>query len=200
MSLLGFITEGHESEPRVVKAQLSLAANTARNTSVASPLWALAAAILCSTGAFGHVSFAKSLFVPLAVTAAMGAAALMATAYEHYNDDEGDTNSWLQCFVMIQVFGSFAWGWLPWLCWEPGNGLNHIFLAACVMAVIAGLVVARGSNTKMYFANLLPLSLMASVRFIFGESFTDMVMGVLAPFVAFQITPLSSRRWAARLK
>lgn len=101
MSLLRFITEGQESEPRVVKAQLALAASTARNTRVTSPLWALAAAILCSTGVFGHISFAKTLFVPLAVTAAMGAAALMATAYEHYNDDEGDTNSWLQCFVMI---------------------------------------------------------------------------------------------------
>ena len=187
MSLLRFITEGQESEPRVVKAQLALAASTARNTRVTSPLWALAAAILCSTGVFGHISFAKTLFVPLAVTAAMGAAALMATAYEHYNDDEGDTNSWLQCFVMIQVFGSFAWGLLPWLCWEPGNGLNHMFLAACVMAVIAGLVVARGSNMKMYLANLLPLSLMVSARFVLGESFTEVVMGVLAPFVAFQM-------------
>ena len=28
------------------------------------------------------------------------------------------------------------------------------------MAVIAGLVVARGSNMKMYLANLLPLSFM----------------------------------------
>ena len=51
---------------------------------------------------------------------------------------------------MIQAFGSLAWGLMPWLCWEPGNPLNHMFLAACVMAVIAGLVVARGSNMKMY--------------------------------------------------
>jgi two-component system cell cycle sensor histidine kinase PleC len=117
----------------------------------------------------------------------MGASALMATAYQHYNDSEGDVESWLQCFVMIQALGSFAWGLMPWLCWEKGNSLNHMFLAACVMSVIAGLVVARGSNMKMYIANLAPLSLMTAGRFLLGNSIVDLVMGVLAPLVAFQM-------------
>jgi two-component system cell cycle sensor histidine kinase PleC len=55
------------------------------------------------------------------------------------------------------------------------------------MAVIAGLVVARGSNMKMYVANLLPLSLMTAARFVTGESVPDIVMGAVAPFVAFQM-------------
>jgi two-component system cell cycle sensor histidine kinase PleC len=187
VSIFRFFTEGQESEPRVLKAQLVLAATTARNSRVMAPVWAAACASLCSTGVFGNVSFAHTLFLPLAVTAAMGANALMATAYQHYNDSEGDEDSWLQCFVMIQAMGSTAWGLMSWLCWEPGNALNHMFLAACVMAVIASLVVARGSNMKMYVANLLPLSLMTSLRFLLGDSITDMVMGGLAPFVAFQM-------------
>jgi two-component system cell cycle sensor histidine kinase PleC len=176
-----------------LKAQLTLAATTARNTRVTSPLWAAACAILCSTGVFGNASFASTLFLPLAVTAAMGASALTATAYQHYNDSEGDVDSWLQCFVMIQAFGSAAWGLMPWLCWEKGNGLNHMFLAACVMAVIASLVVARGSNMKMYVANLLPLALMTSARFLLSESVTDMVMGGWR-LVAFQMW-YTGRRW-----
>src|SRR5690242_16282184 len=160
VSVLGFLTRGQESEPRVLKAQLALAATTARNTRVTSPLWAAACAILCSVGVFGHVSFAFTLFLPLAVTAAVGASALMATAYQHYNDSAGDEQSWLQCFAMGQALGSIAWGLMPWLCWEKGKALKHMFVAACAMAVIAGLVVARGSNMKMYIANLLPLSLM----------------------------------------
>ena len=83
VSILRFITEGQESEPRVLKAQLTLAATAARNTRITSPVWALACAILCSTGLFGHVSFAHTVFLPLAVTAAMGASALMATAYQY---------------------------------------------------------------------------------------------------------------------
>jgi len=187
LSIFRFFTEGQDGDSRVLKAQLTLAATTARNTRVTSPIWAAACAILCSTGVFGNVSFASSLFLPLAVTAAMGASALMATAYQHYNDSEGDVESWLQCFVMIQAFGSFAWGLMPWLCWEKGNSLNHMFLAACVMSVIAGLVVARGSNMKMYIANLAPLSLMTAGRFLLGNSIVDLVMGVLAPLVAFQM-------------
>src|SRR5689334_5435348 len=187
VSIFRYFSEGQESEPRVLKAQLTLAATTARNTRVTSPVWAVACAILTSTGVFGHVSFASTLFLPLAVTAAMGAGALMATAYQHYNDSEGDVDSWLQCFVMIQAFGSAAWGLMPWLCWQKGNPLNHMFLAACVMSVIASLVVARGSNMKMYVANILPLSLMTSARFVTGDSIPDVVMGAVAPFVAFEM-------------
>ena len=90
MSILRIISETPEREPRVLKAQLQLAATTARNTRITSPVWALACAILCSTGAFGHVSFAHTLFLPLAVTAAMGASALMVTAYQYYDDSEGE--------------------------------------------------------------------------------------------------------------
>jgi two-component system cell cycle sensor histidine kinase PleC len=187
VSIFRFITEGQESEPRVLKAQLTLAATSARNTRITSPIWALACAILCSTGVFGNVSFAHTVFLPLAVTAAMGASALMATAYQYYDDSEGDVESWLQCFVMIQAFGSLAWGLMPWLCWEPGNTLNHMFLATCVMAVIAGLVAARGSNMKMYMANLLPLTAMTCARFVLGGSTADILMGLAAPFVALQM-------------
>jgi two-component system cell cycle sensor histidine kinase PleC len=187
VSIFSSFTGSQESEPRILRAQLTLAATTARNTRITSPLWAAAMAILCSTGVLGHVSFAHTLFLPLVVTAAMGASALMATAYQYYDESEGDAESWLQCFVMIQAFGSAAWGLTAWLCWERGNELNHMFLAACVMSVIAGLVVARGSNMKMYLANLLPLSLMTSARFLLGDTVTDVVIGALTPFVAFQL-------------
>jgi two-component system cell cycle sensor histidine kinase PleC len=182
-----FFAEGQKNEPRVLKAQLALAATTARNTRVTSPLWAGAVAILCSTGIFGHVSFAHTLFVPLAVSVGIGANGLMASAYEHYSEQEGEVDAWLHCFVVMQAFASASWGLMPWLCWEPGNALNHMFLAACAMAVIAGLVVARGSNMIMYLANLMPLSLMMSARFLLGDSVTDMAMGVLAPLMAFQM-------------
>jgi len=187
VSFFRFLTAGLESEPRVLKAQLMLAATTARHTRVTAPLWAAACAILTSTGVFGNVSFAYTLFLPLVVTASMAAAALMATAYQHYDDSEGDVASWQQCFVMIQAFGSAAWGLMAWLCWEKGNALNHMFLAACALAVIASLVVTRGSNMKMFVANLLPLSLMTSARFLLGDSIVDMAMGVGAPVVAFQM-------------
>ena len=59
LSFCDSCAEGQESDPRVLKAQLTLAATAARNTRITSPVWALACAILCSVGLFGHVSFAS---------------------------------------------------------------------------------------------------------------------------------------------
>jgi two-component system cell cycle sensor histidine kinase PleC len=69
-----------ESDARVLRAQLALAAQSARATRLTTPVWAIIVAVLCSTGAFGHVSWARSLFLPLAVGVAVGAGALMASA------------------------------------------------------------------------------------------------------------------------
>ncbi len=70
---------------------------------------------------------------------------------------------------------SAGWGLMPWLCWEAGNPLNHLYLAACGMAVVAGIVVSRGSNAGMYLAGLMPISAMITLRFLFGESYADWI-------------------------
>jgi two-component system cell cycle sensor histidine kinase PleC len=181
------VEEGQENEPRVLKAQLALAATSVRNTRITSSVWALLVAVLCSAGIFGHVSFAVTLLLPLAVAVAIGASSLMAGAYLRYGETEGDADSWFHCFLMMQVAGSAAWGLMPWLCWQPGDALNHMFLAASVMAVVAALVVSRGSNMDMYMASLAPVSLMMAVRFLTGDTVTDMVIGALAPFIALQL-------------
>jgi two-component system cell cycle sensor histidine kinase PleC len=185
LAFLRFPGEKTESDPRVLKAQLALTAGSLRATRLTSPAWALAIAVLSSIGIFGQVSFAQTLFLPVAVTVSAAAGALIAGAFERHGD--GGTHSWFHWFMIVQVANSAAWGLLPWLCWEPGNPVNHMFAAASVMGVIAGLVVARGSNMVMYVASLAPVSLMTAARFLLGDSMTDTVIGVLAPFVALQV-------------
>jgi two-component system cell cycle sensor histidine kinase PleC len=187
VSFLRRVEEGQENEPRVLKAQLALAASSVRNTRITSPAWALLVAVLCSVGTFGHVSFAITLFLPLAVAVSIGASSLMASAYERYSETDGDADSWFHCFLVMQVAGSAAWGLMPWLCWQPGDALNHMFLAASVMAVVAALVVSRGSNMDMYMASLVPVSMMTAARFLAGNTVTDLVIGALAPFIALQL-------------
>ncbi len=164
MSFLRRFGEGKESEPRILQAQLALAGQSVYSTRFTSPAWSLVVAVLCSVGAFGHVSLARTLFLPIAVAVAVGASSQMAVAYERYCDTEGDAYSWFPCFVAMQIAVSAAWGVMPWLCWEAGNPVNHMFLAASMMAVIAALVVGRGSNMDMYVASLAPISLMTAVR------------------------------------
>jgi two-component system cell cycle sensor histidine kinase PleC len=187
LSFWGPAQEAKERDPRILKAQLALAARSARATRITSPIWALAVAALCSFGVFGHVALSRTIFLPVAVAVAIVAMSLMASAYQRYNETEGDTEIWFHCFVTLQVVGSLAWGLLPWLCWEPGNGLNHMFLAAATMAVVAALVVSRGSNMNMYVASLAPVSVMISGRFLLSSRPADLVVGVLAPFIALQL-------------
>lgn len=187
MAFLRLPGEKAEGDLRVLKAQLALAAQSVCATWLTSPVWAMAIAILCSIGIFGQVSPAQTLFLPLAVTISSIAGALMASAYERYSESDGDTERWFRWFVIVQAARSTAWGLLPWLFWEPGNAVNHMFIAASVMGVIAGLVVARGGDMAMYVASLAPVSLMTAARFLMGDGITDMVVGVLAPFVALQV-------------
>jgi two-component system cell cycle sensor histidine kinase PleC len=178
-----------ECEPRILKAQLALAARSARETRYTSPVWALLVAVLCSdlVTPFGRVPFAHTILLPLAVTVAVGAMALMASAYERYSESDGEIESWFHCFVVLQSAVSAAWGLLAWLCWAPGSALNHMFIAAGAMAVVAALVVSRGSNMAMYVASLAPVSLMTAARFLLGGSTTDIGIGMLAPFIALQL-------------
>jgi two-component system cell cycle sensor histidine kinase PleC len=176
-----------QSEPRILKAQLALACESLRANRLTSPAWALAIAVFSSAGILGHVPLTQTLLLPLAVVIAVTAFSLTGIAYERLGDSVGTTTSWFRGFIGLQLLGSAAWGLLPWLCWEPGNPVNHMAVAACVMAVVAGLVVARGSNMTMYIANLTPVSLMMALRFALGETTSDLVIGVLTPFVALQM-------------
>jgi len=181
------ITIEQESEPRVLKAQLALAARLARVTRFSAPLWALGIAIMCSMGVFGNVPLSRSLLLPLAVGAVVTAMGLLSASYERQADGDSDPQPWFKLFILMQIATSTAWGLTPWLCWQPGNVLNHIYLAACGMAVVAGLVVSRGSSAGMYMAGLAPISAMITLRFALGEGHTDWIIGAASPLVAAQL-------------
>jgi two-component system cell cycle sensor histidine kinase PleC len=76
---------------------------------------------------------------------------------------------------------------MPWLLWERGNALNHLFLAAAVLSVVAALLVSRGSNRTMYVASLVPISMLTAARFVTGDLGMDLVIGALAPCIATQM-------------
>jgi two-component system cell cycle sensor histidine kinase PleC len=188
-STLGF---GQGGDIRTLKSQLDLAAVTVRATRVTAPLWALVAGLLCSDllGVVGHVSLLRAMTLPVLVSLVIGAVSLAGAVYER-QAAAGDTPdfaaSWFSRFTLMQIAISIAWGLMPWLCWEPGNALNHMFLGAAVLSVVAALLVSRGSNMRMYVASLVPLSLMTTVRFLTGDLRMDLVIGMLSPLIALQM-------------
>ena len=180
---------GDSGDIRTLRSQLDLAANTARAASLTTPLWSVVAALLCCNfvGLFGHRSIAQVVALPVIVTAAVTTSSALAYLYRRRARDDRETARWYRRFALVQIAVSMAWGCLPWLCWEPGNTVNHLFIAACVMSVLAALLVSRGSNITMYVASLVPISLMTMTRFLTGDGTADMVIGLLSPCIAAQM-------------
>jgi len=185
---------------RVLRAQLDLAAQALRATRFSSPLWALLVALMASSwwSLFGHQPVMIMLFLPLMVTMMTGAGYAVATLYwARAAGDTADMPVWLGRILLAQVGISFSWGLMPWLLWEPGNPVNHMFLAAGTLAVVSGIVVARGSNMLMFAAGLAPICLLTASRFALGDGVMDYAMAAMAPLYALQMwhngRPLVSR-------
>jgi two-component system cell cycle sensor histidine kinase PleC len=177
---------------RLLKAQLDLTARSVQATRFTAPLWSLFIALLCSNvlGVFGHQSLISALYFPTIVTLSLGVSSSVAALYL------GRTNGvvtydhvrhWFLHLMVMEAGVSLAWGFLPWLLWEPANLLNHLFLGACTIAVIAGLVVARGSNLTLFLTSLAPISLMTATRFALGGTAMDLVIAFAAPMFAAQM-------------
>jgi two-component system cell cycle sensor histidine kinase PleC len=183
--------QAERRDVRVLKAQLDLAAQSVRATRVTSPLWALTVALLCSVtlGIFGNRPLADTLYLPLIVAAAVIAAAAMTAIYqkETARDPHCNLAPWYRRHCVMQMTVSAAWGTMPWLLWDPGNPVNHIFLAASSVAVVSGLVAARGSNMVLFVAGLVPISVMTMARFATGSTTLDHAVALAAPLFALQM-------------
>jgi two-component system, cell cycle sensor histidine kinase PleC len=189
--VLNIFAENKGDDARVLRAQLDLAAQSIRTTRMTSPLWALVLAVFCSDrlGIFGHRPLLETLYLPLAVLAAVMIAAVTAAVYQRQTvrQPETDLRPWYFRYCAVQLAVSGAWGLMPWILWDPGNPVNHLFLATCAAAVVSIMVVARGSNMAMYIAALAPISVMTSVRFALGHSITDDIIGFAAPLYVLQM-------------
>src|SRR6185312_14295932 len=189
LSIAGTWRNGGGGDIRTLKSQIDLTASTIRATRLTTPLWALVAALLCSdiTGVFGHADLVRTLLLPLLVGGVVSACALACFVYAGVAQSPHQAAAWNIRFTLMQIAISAAWGAMPWLLWESGNGINHLFLAAAVLAVVSALLVSRGSNMSMYLASLVPIASLTTIRFLAGDQPTDWVIGVLAPLVAAQM-------------
>jgi two-component system cell cycle sensor histidine kinase PleC len=191
------------ADARVLKAQLDLISDVVHSARFTAPVWSLAIAFLGSdaVGYFGHRSFEIALVLPVLVTVVSFASAKFVTLYRL--DAAARANSeklqnWFPRFVAIQIAISTAWGLTPWLLWQSGSPLNHLFLAVAVLIAIAGLVVSRANHMDMLLACMGPVVTLAALRFLFGWSWLDFGLAVLMPVFAAQLF-FDSRRFTYRL-
>jgi len=192
------------TDVRVLKAQLDLTSQTVRSTRLSSPFWALAIAWLGSNsfGLFGRADFNIAVFVPVIVSATMILSASVVSIYQYDTSENNDyqrTMPWFSRIVAMQAVISAAWGLTPWLLWDPGSLVNHLFLASATVAVLAMLVVSRSSHMDMFLASILPLTTMAALRFVTGTMMVDFGIALAIPAFAVQLL-VDGRRLMNRLE
>jgi two-component system cell cycle sensor histidine kinase PleC len=191
------------ADGRVLKSQLDLTAEALRATRLSAPAWAFVIAWLASdqVGYIGNVPILRALLVPAFVGATMVALDYVVSYYRR--DTSGPvgherTDGWFRRLVTMQSAISVVWGLMPWLLWDHASDLNHLFVAASTITILAGLVVSRASHMDMFLASLIPFTAMASLRFAFGNSLLDYGIAIVIPLVAMQLL-FDGRRMMHRL-
>jgi two-component system cell cycle sensor histidine kinase PleC len=196
---IGFILIGFfhlmklgRGDVRVLKAQLDLTAGVIQATRFQSMIRSLVLALVASNlvGLFGHVGLVAALYLPMIVILAIGISSSLITVYfsrARGTEDFAVIQAWFLRIIGMQAAISLAWGLMPWLLWEPHNPVNHLFLAAVTIAIMGGMVMSRGSNMPMFFASLLPISLMTTARFALGGSAADWAVAIAVPLFSFQL-------------
>ena len=189
---------------RLLKAQLDLTAQSVLAMRFTAPLWSLLIALLCSgsLGVFGHQGLISVMIFPMIVTLSLGVSSSVAGLYLSRTTgviDFDQVRHWFPHLTVMEGGVSLAWGFMPWLLWEPGNALNHMFLCTAIIAVIAGLVVARGSNLPLFLTSIVPISVMTSTRFLLGDGPLDMIIALAPPLFAAQMW-ITARQLVSRMR
>jgi two-component system, cell cycle sensor histidine kinase PleC len=189
------------ADGRVLKSQLDLIADVVKSARFTAPVWAFGMAWGASGGRLGSRSFESALVLPVVVAIVAFAASRFVQFYQREASSRStfeQLERWFPRFVIMQVAISGAWGLIPWLLWDSGNALNHLFLSCCLLVVLSGLVTSRANHMDMLLSGLVPVTALAAVRFLFGWSWLDGAIAVLLPLFALQLF-FDARRLTHRL-
>jgi two-component system cell cycle sensor histidine kinase PleC len=189
------------ADVRVLKAQLDLIAEVVHSARFTAPVWALGMAWAASSGHLGSQSLEANLVLPIII----GLVAVIASRFVVYYQHEASGRAtfeqlerWFPRFVAMQGIISAAWGLIPWLLWDAGNPLNHLFLAAALLVVFSGLVVSRANHMDMLLAGLVPVTVISALRFVGGWTLLDGAIAIMLPLFALQLF-FDARRLTHRL-
>ena len=128
------------ADVRVLKSQLDLIAEVAHSARFASPVWALCVAFLTSdvVRQLGNHDLFLTIMLPVLIGSLSLTGSKLADVYRRDTFSHTDANRlqpWFTKFIGFQIAMSAAWGLMPWLLWQPGNSLNHVFIAGCTISI-----------------------------------------------------------------
>ncbi|HVT22992.1 MAG TPA: HAMP domain-containing sensor histidine kinase [Rhizomicrobium sp.] len=193
----------HTADGRVVKAQLDFICDDVNSARYTAPVWAGVLAFLASSqfGLVGHASVLQCAAVVGVIAAVTLAMAKLVHSYNlaaRRNQDYDVMQAWFRRFMFMQAAISTAWGLVPWLLWEPGLQINHVFLAGMMAGVIATQAVMRINHIDMFLASFMPVAGLTAARFVFGETLLDHAIAATLVLYVIQFN-LDGRRLTRRV-
>ena len=190
------------ADGRVLKSQLDLLSAVVHSARFVGPCWAAVLAFFgsASFGYFGAQPLKSAMVLPAIVAAVMLISDRFIEAYRRNsaNATAERLQPWFARFVCVQAAISAAWGLLPWVLWDPASAINHVFVWACVVCVLASFVVSRANHLDMLIATIVPVVGLSALRFVTtGQSF-DIGFAILLAVCAALLF-LDARRMTNRL-
>jgi two-component system cell cycle sensor histidine kinase PleC len=196
-------THRADADPRILKVQVERAASTLGGSTVASPIWAGVAALVCSEF-FPHLGSIPLMyglgFVFVICSAVLAVRAALAWFHRDRRagmDVEADAK-WLNRLLILNVLLSSAWGLAPWMLWSEGNLLNHVFIELICLAAVARFLVNRSNHVSFFLASFLPMAVMLFVRCVIAANPVDLILAAIVVLYAVQVILDSSdisQRW-----
>jgi two-component system cell cycle sensor histidine kinase PleC len=192
---LGFAKQlrGQRSaDVRVQRAQLDLVADALAAERWTSVIWACVLVVLTSPplAVLGHVPLSVAVWFPIGIAVASIFATRLVAKYRvevHRISSHEWIMRWQRSFIIMQGATSALWGLMPWILWQPGSAINHVFLAAATVVVVSNVIVGRLNYASIVLAGIVPFTAIAALRLAWTGAPLDLSLGAVAALVSVQL-------------
>jgi len=113
--------------------------------------------------------------------------------YEQSGADHSGYRDWVGMLAASEVFFAACWALPLYLFWQPGNGLQHIFMISVLMTVVAVRILIAANFMPVMLAGTGLITLAIVTRCIMEGAPLYIIMGTIAIIVEIFFIQLSRR-------
>ena len=151
------------NEPRLLRAQLEIIAQSLPMTILINPTWALLTVLpfFLPDHLFGRVTLRQ---IGAVMALHLMDCIIAAVLYRKYRADSSDIDKWFRILTVFQFVIGMVWGITAWLIWDNGNPVNNVFVMLSFIGVLWSYAMSRTMHMGVYLASVVPVVALCSLR------------------------------------